>query len=110
MILLETEVKKLFQEKTHQQEVILGLFEMAYGKNEWDKIAKTKGYCHCNKNTWMAIAKMFTDFDWKHHHSVHPTERVLPGGCWMNYGFSVVEGNELQDWEVKLAEVEYCLA
>ena len=34
-----------------------------------------------------------------------PTERIMPGGLWMNNGFSSRGGEQLKDWEVELCPV-----
>jgi len=42
------------------------------------------------------------DFDQVHH------PNVMAGGCWMNTGFSTLQGAKLRDWEVSLEGVEVC--
>ena len=99
MKLNQETVEKLFEEHTHQSEVLLALYRMAFP--DWDRITSISGYPQLNDKTALHIVELFMAFDRKHH------PNVLNGGAWMNQGFGS-HGN-VGDWEVDLSEcaVEY---
>lgn len=78
----------------YAEDIVIGLYEMALGV-KYEHIETVYGFPTCNKNTWKAICELFT----KHGRKYLPP-RVMPGGYWMNYGFSS-QGDDLADWEVR---------
>jgi len=102
IILDKERVKVLFEKNTHQQDVLIELYRMAYPN--YDQLSKIDGWPTINKKTWMTIASLFRDFDAKHH------PEVMSGGCWMNTGFSTLDAaDDLQDWEVDKTTCEIIL-
>ena len=103
IILDEEKVKLLFSKNSHQSDVLVGLYRMAYP--DYDLIFKIDGWPTINKKTWMTIAGLFRDFDAKHH------PEVMSGGCWMNTGFSTLDAaaEDLEDWEVDISTCEVIL-
>jgi len=102
IILDKEKVKLLFEENSHQSDVLVGLYRMAYP--DYDQIAKIDGWPTINQKTWMTIAGLFRDFDIEHH------PEVMSGGCWLNTGFSTLAATEdLKDWEVDLTTCEVIL-
>jgi hypothetical protein len=95
--LTEVAVKACFENQTHQGDVLLALYRLVLP--DWDDIDRIEGWPTVNDRTWKAIARMFIDFDKVHH------PNVMAGGCWMNSGFSTVDGVKLRDWEVSLQGV-----
>jgi len=85
----QREVDRLFEDKTTQDDVILGLYDMisVHNVSPWPKV---------NQATWVDVGKKFVEFDKKHH----PT--VMAGGLWLNMGFSV--DDSLEDWVVRFEE------
>ena len=90
--------EELFVSSSHQADVIIGLYKMAY-PDVWDKIASLKGFPKVNKHTAEELCRMFIDFDIKHH------PKVMSGGLWLNNGFSS-SGNYLDDWQVEPCDYE----
>ena len=73
-------VEEVFRNSTHQGEVLEKLYRMVFP--DWDRIERLEGWPVVNRGTWKHIAKLFMEFDKKHH------PEVLPGGLWLNKGFS----------------------
>jgi len=94
-------VEKLFEEHTHQSDVLLGIYRLVFP--EWDRISSIKGYPRVNDRTWSIIARLFFAFDKQHH------PEVMQGGAWMNTGFGSCKTESLPDWAVDMSEcvVEY---
>lgn len=76
-------VKELFENSEHQGKVLIGLYKMVFP--DWEEIKKIDGWPAVNPETWKDIASLFRQFDKKHHPG------VLPGGLWLNNGFSQKE-------------------
>ena len=95
--LTEAAVQACFEKQTHQAEVLIAIYRLVF--SGWDEIDRVDGWPSVNDRTWKAIARLFIDFDKEHHPD------VMAGGCWMNSGFSTVQGAKLRDWEVSLKGV-----
>jgi hypothetical protein len=87
----------LLPQPIHQVPVIEDIYRLVFG-SAWDTAIKIDGWPECSKDTWMAIAQMFMEFDRQHHPD------VLAGGRWMNNGFSG-DNKDLKKWEVKACPV-----
>lgn len=85
-------VRELFETGKDQADVLLALYEMVIP--DWKAVERLGGFPTCSYETSVAIAQLFIDFDREHH------PRVLPGGLWMNSGFSNLSGEHLKPWEV----------
>jgi len=81
-----------------QGDALVAIYRLAFG-SDWDRAVKVDGWPACNKETWKAISKLFMEFDRVHHPD------VLPGGAWMNSGFSSLDGEGLEDWQVRLCGI-----
>jgi hypothetical protein len=94
-------VDRLFAECANQGDVLAGLYRMVLP--DWERIAKVHGWPSVSDWTWKEISKRFMEFDRAHH------PNCLPGGAWMNSGFSTRYGKDLRNWEVSKrgVEVEY---
>lgn len=68
---------------------------------DWDNIDKLDGYPQVNENTNNYIMGKFIELDRKYH------PNVIPGGLWLNLGFSSLNTKILPDWE--LIPCEYSL-
>src|SRR5262249_48325520 len=85
-------VDALFEQSTHQADVLVGLYRMVFP--EWDAIAALDRWPQVNGKTWGEICRRFFAFDQKHHPG------VLAGGLWLNSGFSGPDEAGLPDWAV----------
>jgi len=81
----------------NQQDVIYALYQSVFG-DVWDRIDSVEGYPTCHKDTWRYICQKFMEFDRK------KSPDVLPGGTWINYGFSALDGESVAQWVVTLPE------
>jgi len=89
----EKAVKGMFENCKHQDSIILGLHKMVY-KRAWKNIGKINGFCQCSKATSLAICKLCMTFDHIHH------PNTMPGGAWLNWGFSTCHDIPLRNWEI----------
>lgn len=89
-------IEGIFLRHTHQAAVVEDLYRLALP--DYDRIMKINGFPECGTEVQKLIFKLFFAFDKKHH------PKVLPGGCWLNYGFS--QNPELAPWEIDAAHVE----
>ena len=87
---LKGHIRALFDRHDHQQKVLIDLYRMVLP--DWEQIKKIQGYPEAGDSLWKFICRCFQEFDGKNHPS------VLPGGAWMNSGFSV--NKDLPGWEV----------
>jgi len=89
------DVEKLFEEHTHQTDVILGLYKLVFP--DFDSIKKFNGFPTINEETNEKLFRLFMEFDRKHHPG------VIAGGLWMNHGFSTLDADkyQLNNWEVE---------
>jgi hypothetical protein len=93
MITLDaTAVRNLFADLNHQAEVLLALYKLIFPN--WERIIKMEGYPAINDHTWNEICELFIAFDHLHH------PNVMPGGHWMNRGFSI--DNNPPNWTASL--------
>jgi hypothetical protein len=88
--ILREHIVGIFGRHNHQQEILIDLYRLALP--QWDEITKVTGYPEVGKELWIFICRLFQEFDRKHHPG------CLPGGAWMNVGFSVNE--KLEPWEI----------
>ena len=96
--LTEAAVRACFDNQTNQGDVLITIYRLVFP--DWDAIDRIEGWPSVNERTWTTIVRLFMDFDQVHH------PNVMAGGCWMNTGFSTLQGAELRDWEVSLEGVE----
>ena len=87
---LKKSITAIFDRCDHQQAVLIELYKLLFPG--WDSITKIEGYPEAGCDLWRFICRLFQEFDRKHHPS------CLPGGLWMNAGFSM--DSELEPWGV----------
>lgn len=93
----EAAVKQVFAEAKDQADYLIGLYKLVFP--EWDRIVAIAGWPSVNDFTWKAIARLAMDHDQQH------AANVLPGGAWMNQGFSTSCGEKLGNWQVSMRSV-----
>lgn len=89
-------ISRAFATSDNQADVLLSLYRVAHPN--MDNIKKINGFPRVSSHTAHVIQKAFIDFDSVYH------QDVLPGGLWMNMGFSI--DRTLPDWVVLPAEVQ----
>lgn len=87
---LRQHIEKVFARHTHQQAALVELYKLVLP--DWERIRQVNGYPEAGEALWHFICSKFQDFDRRHHH------RVMPGGAWLNLGFS--SRKDLPEWEV----------
>ena len=87
---LKEYIKAIFNKYQHQEEVLIDLYKMVLP--DWDQIDKVEGFPVAGDDLWQFICRCFQDFDKRKHPD------VMPGGAWLNCGFSV--NHELSPWEI----------
>jgi hypothetical protein len=78
---LKARIRSLFQENDHQDQVLLELYRLVIP--QWDKVETIRGSLEIGDQGWVFICGLFIKFDREHHRD------CLPGGAWVNRGFSV---------------------
>ena len=96
---LKSCIMAIFEKSDHQEQVLIGLYRMAFP--DWDQISRIKGYPEVGNEMWLYVCRLFQKFDHDHH------PHCMPGGAWMNTGFSV--NHKLEGWEISFenCQVEY---
>ena len=89
---LKTYIQSIFSKHDHQRKVMVDLYKLVLP--DWEKIERIEGYPEAGRELSIFISKQFMQFDRKHHPD------CMPGGAWMNTGFSV-NGN-LGPWKISL--------
>ncbi len=96
MTITKEEVEKIFASSNHQVEVVEALYRLAFP--DYDDIEKINGFPEAGERLSKLIWDKSFEFDFVHHPD------VMPGGRWMNNGFST--NKELGDWEVETKGVK----
>lgn len=96
---LKSSIIAIFEKSDHQEQVLIGLYRMVFP--DWDQIAKINGYPEAGDDLWKFICRLFQKFDQDHHPD------CMPGGAWMNTGFSV--NHNLEGWGISFenCQLEY---
>ena len=89
---LKTYIQSIFSKHDHQKKVMAGLYRLVLP--DWEKIEKIEGYPEAGRELSIFISKQFMQFDRKHHAD------CMPGGAWMNTGFS--PKSNLDPWQISL--------
>lgn len=88
-----------------ESDAIIAVYRLVYPN--WDDIAKvgddTQSWPACNVTTWKDICRMFQELTERLNRARAYDKQVLPGGCWMNNGFT--QNATLPDWCVTPAPV-----
>ena len=89
---LKAYIQSIFSEHDHQKNVMEDLYKLVLP--DWEKIERIEGYPEAGRELSIFISKQFMQFDRKHH------PNCMPGGAWMNTGFSV--NSNLGAWKISL--------
>lgn len=102
IVITEQAVDALFENAADQGEALAGIYKLCLP--DWDHIESISGHPSVNNNTWKMLCEKFFAFDKAHHPD------CLPGGGWLNRGFSTHCGEKLKDWEVSFKECKFLMA
>ena len=83
-------IKTIFEKRKHQMEIVFDLYRLAIP--DWDNVAKCDGHPKINEEHNRLIFRLFGEVDRKNHPG------VIPGGAWLNWGFST--DNSIPDNEI----------
>lgn len=112
--MIEQQVKQLdkatvdgiFETATEPADYIGRLYRTLYG-DDWDRIEKLEGYVKIAPTGGHYICEKAIEFDRAFYPPVGPggEREALPGGAWLNYGFSTDAdlGERAGGWQVRLA-------
>jgi hypothetical protein len=87
---LKQRILEVFTHNTNQQDVIVDLYKLVLP--DWDQIQSLKGHPEVGIELALFICRKFQDFDRQHH------PNCMPGGIWLNFGFSV--NRSLEPWGI----------
>lgn len=87
---LKSRIKAIFNQHDRQEQVLVELYKLVFP--DWDQIEKIHGYPSVGEALWLFISSQFHEFDRIHHPA------SMPGGAWVNLGFSV--DRNLSPWEI----------
>jgi hypothetical protein len=92
-------IDEIFETVQSQEETLVKIYKLYFP--DWDAIKSIHGWPTCSREMWGYICRKFQALDRKYH------PKVIPGGAWMNNGFSSSEN--LKGWEVDTTttHVEY---
>ena len=92
-------IDDIFETAQSQEEALVRIYKLYF--SDWDSIKVINGWPTCSKEMWRYICQKFQALDREYHPD------VLPGGAWLNSGFSCSE--QLKGWEVDktTAQAEY---
>ena len=92
VLLNEAAVRAAFEAATSQEDYLVALYRMVLP--DWDTIERVERWPACNDTTWKAICRLAQEADRRLRLD------VLPGGAWLNHGFTTFPDNRLADWQV----------
>jgi hypothetical protein len=87
---LKFRIKAIFSRHDRQEDVLIGLYQMVFP--DWDQIKLIHGHPTAGEDLWIFICSQFQEFDRIHHPA------CVPGGAWVNFGFSV--SKDQSPWEI----------
>jgi hypothetical protein len=90
------QLETIFAEAKDQADYLIAIYRLVFP--QWDAIEKIHGWPSVNDKTWKAICRMAMDADPR-------LCDAMPGGAWMNSGFSTSHGKDLPDWHVSMEGV-----
>ena len=91
---LKANVQGIFENADSQKDALESLYRLALPS--WERIAKIHGYPSVGVELWQFIARLFMDFDKVNY------PNLMPGGAWMNTGFSV--NREIEPWGIGFSD------
>lgn len=87
----------IFKNAENQVEYAIALYRVAFP--DWDNIEDIDGWPAISNTTALYIMDLAISHDKK-----HVGRDVLPGGLWMNKGFSIQDG--IDNWMIDLSSVK----
>lgn len=96
------EVKEAILTAPGESDAVVRVFRLVYP--DFDNIKSVDGYPTCNKATWLKICTWMRDLSDRLNMERDRMKQVMPGGAWMNYGFTTTDrtGDQIKlgDWRV----------
>jgi hypothetical protein len=102
------QIAELIRKSGTETDAVLAIFKLVYPN--FDDIESVEGYPACTEATWKIICREFMDLTHLLNKARAFDKQVMPGGAWMNYGFTTIERTmpnvSLPDWWVIPAPVK----
>ncbi len=92
-------IDDIFETVQSQEEALVKIYKLYFP--DWDLIKFIHGWPTCSKEMWCYICRKFQALDRKYH------PQVLPGGAWLNNGFSSSEQLKGREVDKTTAQAEY---
>ena len=86
------DILKVFNEAETQDDALVGICRLVFPN--WDDIKHICGWPKASKPLWNFICNEFMKFD-----EIHAPD-CMPGGAWLNNGFSANEDVPMEPWEI----------
>lgn len=90
-----------------ESDALVAVYRMVYP--QWDAIEKIGddqvSWPECNRDTWKRICAWFQELTAHLNQARAYDKQVMPGGVWMNTGFSAHHEKQVADWHVVPAPV-----
>lgn len=103
MKLTQEFIDGVFDNAASQEDYLLAIYRRCI--HDWDEHQgeawKLRGWPRIHNKTWEYIARKAMDWDRQH-------VSALPGGAWINWGFS--SDNTLAEWDVDVSGIEWVVA
>jgi hypothetical protein len=77
------EIDQIFETATSQEDYLLRLYALVIPN--FDSVEKVQRWPACSNELWLYIAEKAIEFDKLHQ------VKTMPGGAWMNCGFSTLD-------------------
>lgn len=97
VVLSEEAVRAVVDNAENQGDYIVGIYKLIHP--DFDDIEQFNGWPRCGKKTWEYICRICQEKDRKLNEKRAFDKQVMPGGCWMNNGFTF-DAEILGDWVV----------
>jgi len=95
-------VREIFRTAESQNDYFVGLFKLVHP--DWERIESLLSFPVCSPDTWGEICKLAMTVDARINTRLPFDRQLLPGGGWMNSGFSTDNSRGLALWEVVPAD------
>lgn len=103
------DVLKCITEADNTVDAVTNLHKMVMEKAgiDWEQVESLSSYVQCNETTWKQVCRWFMDKEDVANLKRPLESQVMPGGAWMNWGFSAhgEASPALKDWQVVMPKV-----
>ena len=107
MKLPKDKIDQIFEKTEHENcdSTLIEIFKTVFPN--WDNIKKINGFVECSRELSDYICQKFIDKQIELNKKLPVNKHLLPGGYWLNYGFSSNEGTKGFEVKTENLEIEY---